>query len=94
MQNIFTLRTPEDAANISALAKKGQKMIVPWQSKHLLQLKNIGWKLSTPTNTVLMESDGVDKQIECVRFDQFQSTPLQIDARMVVNSPYQDPSRH
>jgi len=28
MQNIFTLRTPEDAANISALAKKGQKMIV------------------------------------------------------------------
>ena len=40
-----------------------------------------------------MESDGVDKQIECVRFDQFQST-LQIDARMVVSSPYQDPSRH
>ena len=29
LQNIFTLRTPEDAANIAALAKKGQKMIEP-----------------------------------------------------------------
>ena len=28
LQNIFTLRTPEDAQRISALAKKGQKMIV------------------------------------------------------------------
>eukprot|EP00438_Fugacium_kawagutii_P015044 Skav225177 [mRNA] locus=scaffold1095:375061:388472:- [translate_table: standard] len=28
LKNIFTLRTPEDAANIAALAKKGQKMIV------------------------------------------------------------------
>lgn len=28
LKNIFTLRTPEDAAKISALAQKGQKMIV------------------------------------------------------------------
>mmetsp|Transcript_59037 Transcript_59037/g.93381 ORF Transcript_59037/g.93381 Transcript_59037/m.93381 type:complete len:625 (+) Transcript_59037:47-1921(+) len=28
LRNIFTLRTPEDAAQISALAQKGQKMIV------------------------------------------------------------------
>jgi len=27
LKNIFTLRTPEDAAKISALAQKGQKMI-------------------------------------------------------------------
>ena len=27
LRNIFTLRTPEDAAQISALAEKGQKMI-------------------------------------------------------------------
>lgn len=28
LKNIFTLRTPEDAAQIAALAQKGQKMIV------------------------------------------------------------------
>ena len=50
-------------------------------SQNTFWKKNISWKLSTPTNAVLTESDGVDKQIECVRFAQFQR------ARIVVRHP-------